>query len=323
MSEKNSTASAMAESIHLSFKFLYLAITILAAAWLFSGITQVSSGEQAIVLRFGKVHTIKKEPGLVFALPKPFDTIIIIPSLKRQLSLEVSDLAFIENKNNGNKAGLHPRDDGGYLIMGDGGILHIKGVIIYSITNALKANTGVADLKSSIRRIFCDAAIHICAGSTTEQILITEPEKIKTQIMNKMNSAATVLGLGIRIGRVDIMASLPKKAKDAFDNAQSASAQSSSDVARAEKSARLSIQDANREKASIISSAEAVKKEIISRAEIITNKILAQKENAKGKKRENLLRRIHHEAYTQGLQQAGKIVLVPDESASSLFIPGD
>lgn len=328
MSKRQDAQSPMAQSIHLSFNFLYFAVIILALAWLFSGIKQVSQGEQAIVLRFGKVHKLKKTPGLVFALPKPFDIVMMIPSQKRQLSLEVDDLTYIGNNQSKieepqKKVGLHPRQDGGYVLMGNGGILHLKGLVIYSIQEPLKAKLGVADLKSSIRRLFCDSAIHVCGQTTIEQILITEPEKVKTRIMNGMNNMALKLNIGIYIGRVDLVASLPKKAKDAFDKAQRASAQSSSAVARAQKSARLKIQDANREKASILSNAEAVKKEIISNAKIITNKILAKKEFAKGKKRENLFRRIHHQAYTTGLEQAGKIILIPDESVSSIFIPAE
>lgn len=326
MSVKTEPDSAVAEAVHKSFRFLYAVVAVLGVCWLFSGIKQIPAGEQAFVIRFGKIHRFCQEPGLVLALPRPFDTVMVLPSKERQISLDVSELEFLRKEDDRSVGiGLHPRNDGGYVLTGDGGVVHLRAGIIYSIANPAKACLEVADLDAALKRAFCASAIEVCGGSTIQELLVTGLGRaagmIKTRMTERVGRGR--MDLGVIVRRVDLTAALPEKAQKAFDMAQSASAEASGAVAKAEKSARFELQEANREKTRILEDAQAKNREIISRAAIVTNDINSQMAHAQGSDRAGVLNRLYHESFDRDLQMAGRVIAVPGTQTSSIYIPAE
>ncbi len=86
--DDGSSGGAVAQAVALSFKFLFLVVGILGLGWLVSNCRIVSPDDRAIVIRLG---TVVREvgAGLLIAAPKPFETVMILPSADRQLAFEI------------------------------------------------------------------------------------------------------------------------------------------------------------------------------------------------------------------------------------------
>ena len=112
-------------------------------AYLFSGITLIKPGEVGIILRMGKLvgdnpaNQIHK-PGWMFALPKPFDTVIKIPDMKI-LQVGIRELASSNRPNDakGNISSIDPTIEG-YCISGDENIFQTSIFVKYQITDPIK-----------------------------------------------------------------------------------------------------------------------------------------------------------------------------------------
>src|SRR3954471_24126138 len=85
---KDDGRGAWAQAIALSFRFLFLVVAILGVGWLVSNCRIVRPDDRAIVIRLG---TVVREvgAGLLIAAPKPFETVMILPSADRQLAFEI------------------------------------------------------------------------------------------------------------------------------------------------------------------------------------------------------------------------------------------
>ena len=71
--------------------YLVLAGLVLAAFLVYSSIFIVNEREQAIVLRFGEITRVIREPGIYFKIPTAFvDTVQIIED--RLLAIEIEDI---------------------------------------------------------------------------------------------------------------------------------------------------------------------------------------------------------------------------------------
>jgi len=81
-------AGAWAQSAELTFRFLFVLVAFLTAGWLFSNCRQVRPDSRAVVLRFG---TVVREagPGLLLALPRPIERVVILPSADRQIAFHL------------------------------------------------------------------------------------------------------------------------------------------------------------------------------------------------------------------------------------------
>ena len=79
---------AVAQAVALSFKFLFLVVGVLGVGWLVSNCRIVSPDDRAVVVRLG---TVVREAGagLLIAAPRPFETVMILPSADRQLAFEI------------------------------------------------------------------------------------------------------------------------------------------------------------------------------------------------------------------------------------------
>jgi regulator of protease activity HflC (stomatin/prohibitin superfamily) len=313
----------MAEAIHWSFRFLYVVVAALALGWLGTGIRSIPPGEQAVVLRMGRVVRVHDEPGLVLAWPRPIDEIVVLPSKDRQLALSVSDFALRGDSSGRDKPGLAPRTDPAYLRTGDGGVLHADGAVLYSIADPVRFGLHVAEVKPALRRAFCAALVAEIARRTMEQLLITELDATRAAVRKRMQIrlGRAGLDLGLTVQRINLTVSLPRRAKAAFDEAQSALAEASRSVANAEKSARFRLQEANREAQSIRIGARGLRQEILTRARIETDGVAAVLAQAAGAGREEVLDRHYRVAMARILEVAERVVVLSAEDESRLILP--
>ena len=79
---------ALEQSVGLAFRFLFIGVAVMAVVWLASGFVSVDTGSRAVVMRFGKVDRVR-DSGLVWAWPRPVETVVLVPASERQLTQNV------------------------------------------------------------------------------------------------------------------------------------------------------------------------------------------------------------------------------------------
>ena len=277
---------AVEQSVGLAFRFLFIAVAVLAVAWLASGFVSVEAGSRAVVMRFGVVERIK-ESGLVWAWPRPLEEVVIVPGPERPLTQEISALDRIQSKERVPVIRQLDMRDGGYVMSGDGGVAHMSGVVTYRVSDAAAYLLARERLAAALERVFCASTIVAIAGRALDGVLVApsgdgvntggvnaggaqsaqsvqtaigaaaQREALRGDIRAQMNQRLKMLRLGIEITRVDLMGRLPARAKPAFDQVLAAGAEAAQLIAAARTSAESCRQDGEREKLGAIQSANS------------------------------------------------------------------
>ena len=124
---------ALAEALQSSFIIIRVIMVILAVVFIFSGITTVETGTNALKLRFGKfIEPLK--PGLRFAWPYPINEIVEIKIAQdREI---VSGIGWFTDEEEPQPPQPSPSFDpeyDGYTVTGDGNTIHVKATMNFSL----------------------------------------------------------------------------------------------------------------------------------------------------------------------------------------------
>jgi len=92
---------SLSEALSISFIILKIIMIVLIIAFLASGFVTVGSDEQALVLRFGKIHGVGEErllgPGPHWIFPYPIDEIIKIP-VEKKVNLAIDSFWYFQTE---------------------------------------------------------------------------------------------------------------------------------------------------------------------------------------------------------------------------------
>lgn len=332
---------AVEQSVGLAFRFLFIGVGVLAIAWLASGFVSVEAGSRAVVLRFGNLDRIS-ETGLVWAWPRPIEEVVILPGPERQLTQDVGALDVAKARDATPAEVPLDQRDGGYVMSGDGGVVHLSGVITYHVSDVSVYLLTRQRLAPALERLFCASAIATIAGRGMDGVLVApsttdgndavaavaaaaaaaQREGLRGDIRTQMNRRLKDLHLGIEVNRVDLTGRLPSRAKPAFDQVMSAGAEAARAVAAARTAAESYRQEGEREKLGAIQSATAKAKEAIAEAYQITNPISALAAESSPEQRRLLLTRLYRERMENILRRAGVVTLVDGREPIRLMVPG-
>ncbi len=340
---------ALSQSIGIAFRFLQLGVVALALVWLASGMKQVDPDMRAVVLRCGKAVR-EQGSGLVMAWPEPIEKVELVPAPERLLTLPVKSLTLKESAANtlfpGRLPGFDPRRDGGHLLTGDEGVVHLDAQVIYRVVDAREWLIGRAVLEPALERLFCAAAVTACAGRTLDGVLVARPdlvdrgdvepgrrdadvadrERLRADLVAGMNArldelAAAGAALGVRVERVDVTAQLPPRVAPAFQQVLSARQNAERDVAEARTEATRVAQMAQTERSTLLAEAEARAGEMVSDANVKTSGILALAAVDDPKERRLLLARLWRERIEAILKDAQDVTVI-DSDGARIVLPG-
>lgn len=320
-----------ARSLHIAFIFLYVIVGCLCVVWLGSNVKQVSAGEQAIVARMGRVIAIRDEPGMVFALPAPIDEVHVLPAPERRISIVVKDFSNgdspdnpKENKRPSEKSGIDPQSGPAYLLTQDAGVVHLEGALIATIIDPVDYGLGIADVQVLLRRFFAAAAIQAVAETQLEELMVRNLETTRQRTVELMRKRidSSPVGIGVQIERVDLTVALPRQAKDAFDQSESAKAESSRIVAQANKSARITAETAQKESQVIRNNASSIRQELLAAAHQATGPIDAERSRAFGSHRRQVAERLYRDSMEKVFQSVREWTAWPQDRSVQLVISG-
>jgi regulator of protease activity HflC (stomatin/prohibitin superfamily) len=340
---------ALSQSIGIAFRFLQLGVVALALVWFFSGLKQVEPDMRAVVLRFGEVVR-EQGAGLVLAWPEPIERVELVPAGERLLTMPVKGLTLNQPGSSSPFAARLPgfdlRKDGGHVLTGDLGIVHLDAQVIYRVADARAWLASRTLLAPAFERLFAAAAIAACARRTLDGVLVARPdlvdrgdvaperrqadagdrERFRADLVTGINARLDELAaaggpLGVRVERIDLTVDLPPRVQHAFEQVLSARQAADRDVAQARADAERTAQLADSERNALVSAAEARAAEISSEASVRTSSVMALAAVTDPGERALLLERLWRERIEAILRDAQSVTAVSADGAR-ILLPG-
>ncbi|HNQ72748.1 MAG TPA: SPFH domain-containing protein [Verrucomicrobiota bacterium] len=233
-------AQALADALHSSFGIVKFVMLLLFLAFLFSGFFTVGPREQAILLRFGKPQgegdKVLLGPGIHFGLPYPIDEVVRIPITEVQEVRSRTHWFFQtpvqEAQGEIPFAGptLNPEVDG-YVLTGDGNILHTKAVLRYRIEDPVRCvfefssggdqAYGLNGLSNAVLNVLDNALVYAAAQSRVDQALF-ERTAFQDAVQRRVNQLVQAEQLGIAVEQCVVETRQPRQLDTAFANVTTA-----------------------------------------------------------------------------------------------------
>jgi regulator of protease activity HflC (stomatin/prohibitin superfamily) len=346
-----------AQSAKIAFRFLFVAVALIAAGWAVSNIRQVPPDSRAVILRFGVVAR-QQGAGLLLAWPRPIEQVVLLPSADRQIQFRIT--RFDGAGGGGTKSQLlglaagapanavpgfdmsgDPRLNAGFLLTGDASVVHLQATLFYQISDPVSYLIAADHVGPALERLFVASAVAVCAGRDLDTILVARPEasrngddtlrssreQLRTDLTNAVNRRLTDLaeqgaGLGITVSRVDLVPAIPSGAKTVFDRVLIATQAAEEDIAEARTDAEMTSQRANRQSDSILTRATARAEEQVTEARARTAAIAALAQQSPGLSRQMLISRIYHDRVGALLAKAGSVDTIDRDDGSHVILPG-
>ncbi len=219
---------ALAEALKSSFFIVQVVMVILVGVFLFSGFFKVGPQERAIKLRFGAPvggeNNALLGPGLHWSLPYPIDEVVRIPYSEIQQVKSTVGWYFTtpEQEALGTEnmvaptQGLNPAIDG-YVIMGDGDIIHARATLSYRIESPIRYRFDFVDASNTVQSALDSALIYAAAHFKVDSALTTEQARFQEAVRARVADLLQKQNVGIAIQQCQVQTKPPRQLKQPFD----------------------------------------------------------------------------------------------------------
>jgi len=329
----------LSQSVGIAFLALRAFTIVLALAWLTANVRPIPPGTQAVVLRFGRVVTVQQS-GLLWAWPRPIETVVKLPSAERQLVIKIRvGTARVTGIVDDVTVPDQVPDDAGLYLTGDGGVVVIDAGITWRIADAAAYYLAQDHVAPALRRLFQDAAVQVAAVRQLDDFMAVRPERasdpaaqaarneVRGDLVSAMNRqlqslAAQGAGLGVEVTRADVTALLPPSAKASFDAVLDATQRAEQGMATARTEAERTRQQSDRDRDSLLTGARAAADERISQARASTAEITALEAKMDPATRPSLLDQLYRDRIGAIMAQAGSTNAIDPRSVGRIILPG-
>ena len=228
---------------------------IILLVWLASGVYQVDTNEEAVVLQFGQ-YAYSKGPGLSWHLPYPIQTV-------EKRGVTTQNTISIGS----NLAGRVNRAES-YMLTGDENIVDVRFNVVWKIQNLSDYLFSLEDPEGTVKAVAESAMRELVGKNSISNIITTARETIAADALVLIQETLDEYRSGIRIERVQIReAEAPDAVKDAFLDVQRAKADRQRFVNEAQAVANRIVPEAKGQAEKLIQQAEAYRAETVARAE--------------------------------------------------------
>ena len=253
--------------------WLKLAVPLLLALWLLSGIYIVGPDEQGVVRRFGKaVRTT--EPGPHYRLPWPIEK-VDKPKIKQARRIEIG----FETISPGTPARYRFHPEESLMLTGDEQIIDAQITVQYEIKDAAEYLFNVRNLEGAQGTIkdAAEVALRQVVGQRPiDDVLITEKRQVEIDISALLQEIVDGYESGVRITEVKLQTVRPpKEVAASFSDVVSAKEDKEKLIQEAEGYKEDIIPKARGQAKSLVLEAEGYKEEKIKRAQGDVAKFLA------------------------------------------------
>lgn len=285
MSEKNTAnkvvTSPLLKTVNDFMRLLKGFMLLVFISYLLSGITLIKPDEVGFILRMGKIVGNTPldqihEPGWIFALPSPFDTVIKLP-VKRVLQVGVNELAARpkkkaeEEEEYGNISTIDPTKEG-YCITGDENIYQTSVVIKYQITEPIKLVLGYSNPISMSANLIHDLTVaemvSVSCKFTIDGLLTKDKKELSQLVKDQVQAKLEAVGSGLSIVSLEVAEMIPPPfLKFDFEDVQSAFVDRHQFVNKAKSRRETKLPEAQSSYEETINTAMAYSEETLANAE--------------------------------------------------------
>ena len=343
--EIKGVSSPWQQAGRLAFLGLYAVTVFAAVAWGVSNVRQIDPQNRAVVLRMGALDRIQNA-GLLWAWPKPFEQVVIVPAADRVSERRIenllrSDVALQADR----KASFAtPVSDAlagsGYLLTGDAGVVQLDVRVFYNVTEPYAFVLQGEHVLPALDRLVTRSAVALSAARDLDTILVARPEligsesqaaerreRLRGDLVQGINQqlaslSATGQGIGLQVVRVDVQSSLPGPAVNAFNAVLTASQHAEQAVAAARNEAAKVTQSATQQADRSVEQAQAQASERLAKAQADTSTIINLAKVQQAGNDSGLMLRLYRERMPRILGQAGSVTSVDPNDDSRLIIQG-
>jgi regulator of protease activity HflC (stomatin/prohibitin superfamily) len=335
-------SAAQHQAVRLVSVLLSTIVVLAAVGWATSNIREIAPQSRAVVLRLGALDRVQ-ESGLLWALPAPFEKVLLLPNAATVLERRINGLLRSPPAQSGEADASMESDTlagSGYLLTADASVVQLDIRVFYRVTDPFTYVLQEEHVLPALDRLVTRSAVVICASRDLDSVLVARPELVSTgsdiaerrerlraDLVSSINSSLNSLkakgtGLGIEIDRADVQSALPTPAVSAFDGVLTASQQAEQAIASAQNDAEKDKQAADQEADRIVQVAEAQSSERLSKARADTATVTGFA-NAQGSDSDpGLLWRLYRDRVGKILSQAGSVVTVDPRDDARLILQG-
>ena len=193
-----------------------IALGIVVALYLLSGVYIVNPGEEAVVRRFGQVTQRRVGEGLHYRLPYPIERVDVVNV--SQIRREGIGLRPPEHQ-----VSLHPTEEP-QILTGDENIVSVKVIVQYRIKDPADYLLRVDyDANTLIRNTVRDVIVTLGGRSVVDDLLTTGRPDLQRAILASAQKTLDNYQSGLQLVSVNLQEVYPpKEVSDAFRNVSSA-----------------------------------------------------------------------------------------------------
>ncbi len=243
----------------------------LLALYALSGTTIIGTNEVGMIVRLGAlVGETRSEqvhgPGLLFALPRPFDEVVRINTASTR-TIEIDELAT--NQSTPCEVSQQDQPDesqvaasecsasrSGLALTGDRNLLNLNVIARFTVRDPAKFTFGVLDPKEQIRSAVVEAAVRNLGELNLDRLLTQGRATFVQETTRDAQERLDQIGAGVQLVNVELVQLTPPEALSAdFDAVQSAYIAAQTAQREAEQYAAEKLPAARAEADQLVSSA--------------------------------------------------------------------
>ncbi|MEJ0046603.1 MAG: SPFH domain-containing protein [Rhodospirillales bacterium] len=311
----------------------------MALAWLTANVRPIPPGTQAVVLRFGRVVAVQQS-GLLWAWPRPIETVVKLPSAERQMAMKIrAGTARVTGIVDDVTIPDDVPEDAGLYLTGDGGVVLLDAGITWRIVDAATYYLAADHVAPALRRMFLNAAVQVAAARQLDDFMAVRPERaadpaaqaarneVRGNLVSAMNRQLQTLtaegaGLGVEVTRADVTALLPPSAKTSFDAVLDATQRAEQGMATARTEAERTRQQSDRDRDNLLTGARAAAEERLAQARSSTAAITALEAKMDPATRPSMLDQLYRDRIGVIMSQAASTSAIDPKSVGRVILPG-
>ena len=249
--KKNLLFEDILRTVSRYFVVIIIAVVLIICC---SGIRFIKSGEQAIILRFGKIvgNTPEEQvhdAGVLFAFPYIIDEVITVPTGS------IHELTVNTHYTEGE---MTTYDRNGYVITGDNNIAILSASVKYTISDPVAFALSVKDPQYIINAAVSNAMINVAAGYAVDDILTTGKDAYTKSVLEQSQKKLDENGVGVKISHLELTrVSMPEEVRDMYELVNSTNIQASTLIEQARQYYETRIPGAEAEANALVAEARA------------------------------------------------------------------
>lgn len=308
----------MLVALGMLISYLHWWILLLLGAYLASNILIIQPDEVGLVLRFGKVvdggsSKAIKQPGFLWALPRPIDEIVRI-KIDRIYEVEIDALssAVQDAKTMGYmRSGSLDPERVGYVLTGDHNILHLSLIARYQISDPEQYILHVAHPDTILQNTLMAEVRNSIGKRDVHSVLTEERQEFIDEASKNTQKRIERAGLGLSLVAVELVdLTPPRQVKKDFTAVQTASIEVETSNQEAIRYSTKQISQAEASRKNSIRQAKAYSTGLVSRANAASKAFLALAEEHK-KNPQVIRQQLYRDKIDQALQGVGELRFIP------------